>query len=117
MVRIKTDSILVEDANAIELDPSPIGGLKVEPLKGELKQSDPFENNYHYTLNVRDWNKKQSSNSGKLITGWAGSGKSHQVKQSVKKIGSSKCALLATTNRATLTLSLSTRPRVIETIF
>ena len=50
LVRIKTDSILAENSNDVFLEPSEIGGYKIEPIKGELKVSPPFVNDYKYKL-------------------------------------------------------------------
>lgn len=97
LVRIKTDSILAEDPNDVYLEPSEIGGYKIEPLKGELNVSPLFINDYKYTRTFRDWNKTNVSSSGMLITGLAGTGKSFTVKKLVESIGKEKCALLATT--------------------
>jgi hypothetical protein len=99
IVKIKTDCVVVENGNQVECK-SGIGQYRVERLPIEYKVSPTFENNYFYVLKKNDWNP-ECTGYNRLLTGRAGTGKSHQMKQDLRHLG--RYVLLRTTNNAAKT--------------
>ncbi|KAI8836004.1 hypothetical protein BJ741DRAFT_686289 [Chytriomyces cf. hyalinus JEL632] len=101
IVRLKTDSVVVEDGNDVECNQG-IGNYRKEqlPKSEEWKVTKKFITYYKYDLKTHEWQHNQDQLTSRLITGRAGCGKSTELRNTEQELEKGSYIKLASTNKA-----------------
>jgi hypothetical protein len=85
LVRLKTDSVIVEDGNDVEFsDNKAPGTYKKETIPDKFYPSDSFINKNDYQLDTVPWNHTTSGS--RFLTGGPGCGKSYKINEECKTL-------------------------------
>jgi ATP-dependent exoDNAse (exonuclease V) alpha subunit len=85
LVRLKTDSVIVEDGNDVEFSSNKAPGTyKKETIPGKFYTSYSFIETNDYQLDTVQWNHTTSGS--RFLTGGPGCGKSYKINEECKTI-------------------------------
>ncbi|KAI9326614.1 hypothetical protein BDR26DRAFT_941086 [Obelidium mucronatum] len=99
IVKLKTDCVVVEDGNDVECKPG-IGNYRLEAIPKDYKVSEPFKSTYKFQFENKEWIPTENRLERRLLTGMAGTGKSTEVRDTIKELEPGSFVLLASTNKA-----------------